>query len=223
VHADSKAGPREVARDALTTPGRPSIDDAHYPPRPAGAIERKPRARSADKEAGRNRNAEIIDTVHARRAPVIPPGAGLRQPRWTTAPARHNPCVPAINLGSRSWSQQAAAPPLAREGGTPTTRVVLPPAAELPTLRRGRPIRLRATDDRPLARWLSRKAGRGRAGLDWRARAVGAAASGQAGPGSRRNRRGWAPVRAPRGPPGSVRALRWPAGECGASAGCAWR
>ncbi len=41
----------EVASHALTTPGRPSIDEAHYPPRPAGAIERKPRARSADEQA----------------------------------------------------------------------------------------------------------------------------------------------------------------------------
>jgi hypothetical protein len=41
-------GPREVARHALTTPGRPSINDQHYPPRPAGALERKPRARSAE-------------------------------------------------------------------------------------------------------------------------------------------------------------------------------
>ena len=51
VHADSADGPREVARHALTTPGRPSIDQAHYPPRPAGALERKPRAASADEEA----------------------------------------------------------------------------------------------------------------------------------------------------------------------------
>ena len=51
VHADSSDGPREVARHALTTPGRPSIDQSHYPPRPAGAIERKPRAGSSDEEA----------------------------------------------------------------------------------------------------------------------------------------------------------------------------
>ena len=31
-------GPREVCRHPLTTPGRPSINDAHYPPRPAGAL-----------------------------------------------------------------------------------------------------------------------------------------------------------------------------------------
>jgi hypothetical protein len=31
VHADGDAGPRGVARHALTTPGRPSIDQAHYP------------------------------------------------------------------------------------------------------------------------------------------------------------------------------------------------
>jgi hypothetical protein len=41
-------GPHEVARHQLTTPGRPSIDDAHYPPRPAGALERRPRARSTE-------------------------------------------------------------------------------------------------------------------------------------------------------------------------------
>jgi hypothetical protein len=51
VHADGQGGAREVARHELTTPGRPSIDQAHYPPRPAGAIERKPRASSADEEA----------------------------------------------------------------------------------------------------------------------------------------------------------------------------
>lgn len=47
VRIDPDQGPREVARHPLTTPGRPSIDDAHYPPRPAGALERRPRARSA--------------------------------------------------------------------------------------------------------------------------------------------------------------------------------
>src|SRR5947207_13851387 len=48
VHIDELQGPREVARHRLTTPGRPSINDAHYPPRPAGALERKPRARSGE-------------------------------------------------------------------------------------------------------------------------------------------------------------------------------
>jgi hypothetical protein len=47
VHIDHQ-GPREVARHPLTTPGRPSIQDAHYPPRPAGALERTPRARSGE-------------------------------------------------------------------------------------------------------------------------------------------------------------------------------
>ena len=51
MHADGPDGPREVARHPLTTPGRPSIRDEHYPPRPAGALERKPRARSADEQA----------------------------------------------------------------------------------------------------------------------------------------------------------------------------
>jgi transposase len=46
VHADGPAGPREVARHELTTPGRPRIRDEHYPPRPPGALERRPRAGS---------------------------------------------------------------------------------------------------------------------------------------------------------------------------------
>jgi transposase len=48
VHIDPDQGPREVARHQLTTPGRPSINDQHYPPRPAGALERRPRARSSE-------------------------------------------------------------------------------------------------------------------------------------------------------------------------------
>jgi hypothetical protein len=51
VHVDSPEGPREVARHELTTPGRPSIEDEHYPPRPAGALQRKPRARSSEEQA----------------------------------------------------------------------------------------------------------------------------------------------------------------------------
>jgi hypothetical protein len=51
VHIDGHQGPREVARHRLTTPGRPSVRDEHYPPRPAGALERKPRARSAEEQA----------------------------------------------------------------------------------------------------------------------------------------------------------------------------
>lgn len=51
VHADSAQGPREVCHHSLTTPGRPSIRDEHYPPRPAGALERKPRAQGAEEQA----------------------------------------------------------------------------------------------------------------------------------------------------------------------------
>ena len=51
VHADGTGGPREVARHPLTTPGRPAINGAHYPPRPPGALERRPRARSGEEQA----------------------------------------------------------------------------------------------------------------------------------------------------------------------------
>jgi hypothetical protein len=51
VHVDGHQGPKEVARHRLTTPGRPAINDQHYPPRPAGALERKPTARSSEERA----------------------------------------------------------------------------------------------------------------------------------------------------------------------------
>jgi hypothetical protein len=51
VHVDGYQGPKEVARHRLTTPGRPAICEEHYPPRPPGALERHPRARSADEQA----------------------------------------------------------------------------------------------------------------------------------------------------------------------------
>jgi transposase len=50
VVMDGPAGPHEVARHELTTPGRPSIDDAHYPPRPPGALERRPKGRGQDEK-----------------------------------------------------------------------------------------------------------------------------------------------------------------------------
>ena len=41
------AGAVEVARHARSTPGNPSIDDSHYPPRPVGALARQPKPTSA--------------------------------------------------------------------------------------------------------------------------------------------------------------------------------
>lgn len=46
VHVNP-AGPVEVARHGRATPGSPRIEDAHFPPAPAGALERKPLARNA--------------------------------------------------------------------------------------------------------------------------------------------------------------------------------
>lgn len=40
----ARRGATEVARHTLSTPGHPQIDDAHYPPRPPGALERQPKA-----------------------------------------------------------------------------------------------------------------------------------------------------------------------------------
>ena len=43
VAVDAKRGTAEVARHTLSTPGNPRILAEHYPPRPAGALERQPR------------------------------------------------------------------------------------------------------------------------------------------------------------------------------------
>lgn len=40
-------GPVEVARHPRATPGSPRLQDAHFPPAPAGALDRAPRARTA--------------------------------------------------------------------------------------------------------------------------------------------------------------------------------
>jgi transposase len=40
-------GPVEVARHARATPGSPQLDDDHFPPAPAGALHRAPKARNA--------------------------------------------------------------------------------------------------------------------------------------------------------------------------------
>ena len=45
VHVGEE-GPVEVARHARARPGSPRLDDAHFPPAPAGALARQPRARS---------------------------------------------------------------------------------------------------------------------------------------------------------------------------------
>jgi len=41
------AGPVEVARHARATPGSPRLDDAHFPPAPAGALDRQPKPKTA--------------------------------------------------------------------------------------------------------------------------------------------------------------------------------
>ncbi len=51
VHADPIRGPVEVARHAVSAPGSPRLADEHYPPAPAGALEREPRPRSVEEEA----------------------------------------------------------------------------------------------------------------------------------------------------------------------------
>ena len=87
VHIDALQGPQEVARHRLTNPGRPSISDEHYPPRPAGALERRPRAR-------RQRGARVPSDRRGCRAMAQARGRGghdsgsvARWPRPSTWPS----------------------------------------------------------------------------------------------------------------------------------------
>ena len=50
VHV-GQAGPVEVARHRRATPGSPRLEDAHFPPAPAGALARAPKAKSAAEAA----------------------------------------------------------------------------------------------------------------------------------------------------------------------------
>lgn len=50
VHVDER-GPLEVARHAVTTPGSPRLDDAHFPPAPPGVLSRTPRPRGGAEAA----------------------------------------------------------------------------------------------------------------------------------------------------------------------------
>jgi transposase len=50
VHVEA-TGPVEVARHQRARPGSPKIEDGHFPPAPAGALERKPLARNASEAA----------------------------------------------------------------------------------------------------------------------------------------------------------------------------
>lgn len=61
VHVDEPAGPVEVARHALTTPGRPSIHDEHYPPRPPGAHRWLTAAAAVGASRVRRKMAEAVD------------------------------------------------------------------------------------------------------------------------------------------------------------------
>ena len=102
VDADRTGGPCDVARHQLTTPGRPAINDAHYPPRPPArssadhvhAVARSRRSsRSgrrrgvADQGRGRRHAASAAQDGRGRRS-CQAPRARPRQPRAPDVRAR---------------------------------------------------------------------------------------------------------------------------------------
>ena len=68
------AGPAEVARHLVTTPGSPRVDDAHYPPAPPGALGRAPKAAHRGRGAvpgDRRRRRAVAGRGRRRRAARI--------------------------------------------------------------------------------------------------------------------------------------------------------
>ena len=87
VHADAPDGPREVARHRLTTPGRPSIRDEHYPPRPAGALERTPASAAAPRSGRSWRSGRRGAVADRRGRGRRRPSCGASSPRPSRSPS----------------------------------------------------------------------------------------------------------------------------------------
>ena len=51
TYVDPARGPVEIARHQRTSPGSPRVDDAHFPPAPAGPLDRVPKAKNAAESA----------------------------------------------------------------------------------------------------------------------------------------------------------------------------
>ena len=51
TYLDPVRGPVEIARHDRTTPGSPRVDDTHFPPAPAGPLDRVPKAKNAAEAA----------------------------------------------------------------------------------------------------------------------------------------------------------------------------
>ena len=122
VHADSPEGPLEVARHRLTTPGRPSIKDEHYPPRPAGALERRPRARSRARRRSSCRSGPAPSPGWSRRPPRAPRGCGARWPKRSTSPnstGRRRSSAPSASAPRPAASRTATWPRSSRTRPAP--------------------------------------------------------------------------------------------------------
>ncbi len=91
-------GPAEVARHQVTTPGSPRVDDAHYPPAPPGALNRKPKARTAPRRSSW-RSGTAPGCGWPRPPPRAHPGCGPRWPEAVQLAALHGAAATDRALG----------------------------------------------------------------------------------------------------------------------------
>ena len=115
------AGPAEVARHLVTTPGSPRVDDAHYPPAPPGALDRAPKAAHRRRGAvpGDRGRRRAVAGRGRRRGHI--PGAGQDGPGGAAGrPARPGRDRPGAGPGRRGGPVRRRRP--GRHPGPPGQR-----------------------------------------------------------------------------------------------------
>lgn len=128
VTAVGEAGPAKVARHPRSTPGTPSIQDEHYPPRQDKDSERTPKATSAAEAAflqlqqHRASAGFVRDTVTRATDDSLRQRLALATNESTNSAPRTNNCVTRSHTPTTSSAQPASTPAIGSQRHLSTTR-----------------------------------------------------------------------------------------------------
>ncbi len=125
------AGPVEVARHEQTTPGCPRVDDAHFPPPPAGAPARRPRPATREEvrflALGEGAALWLIEAAAAGSSRIR-----AKMAEAIDLAALHNPAAVDRALGQAATAGRFGhgdlAAILAHQAGDPNTPIITEPA-----------------------------------------------------------------------------------------------